>query len=76
MNGYHVVTNCLGHVFSPSGLLKVAKNCQKKDKSRFKTLWRYDSVRDKEIGKSDLISTWLCVQAVQCIGSSGGSVQS
>ena len=26
---YHVVTNCQGHVLSPSGLLKVAKNRQK-----------------------------------------------
>ena len=30
---YHVVTNCLGHVFSTSGLPKVAKNCQKSEKS-------------------------------------------
>ena len=30
---YHVVTNCQGHVLSPSGLLKVAKNCQKSQKS-------------------------------------------
>ena len=29
---YHVVTNCQGHVLSPSGLPKVAKNCQKKPK--------------------------------------------
>ena len=26
---YHVVTNCQGHVLSPSGLPKVAKNHQK-----------------------------------------------
>ena len=30
---YHVVINCLGHVLSPSGLPKVAKNCQKSQKS-------------------------------------------
>ena len=29
---YHVVTNCQGHVLSPSGLPKVAKNRQKKPK--------------------------------------------
>ena len=29
---YHVVTNCQGHVLSPSGLPKVAKNHQKKPK--------------------------------------------
>ena len=29
---YHVVTNCQGHVLSPSGLPKVTKNCQKKPK--------------------------------------------
>ena len=29
---YHVVTNCQGHVLSPAGLPKVAKNRQKKPK--------------------------------------------
>ena len=29
---YHVVTNCQGHVLSPLGLPKVAKNHQKKPK--------------------------------------------
>ena len=32
---YHVVTNCQGHVLSPSGLPKVAKNCQEKPKVDF-----------------------------------------
>ena len=32
---YHVVTNCQGHVLSPSGLPKVAKNRQKKPKFAF-----------------------------------------
>ena len=32
---YHVVTNCQGHVLSPSGLPKVAKKCQKKPKFAF-----------------------------------------
>ena len=32
---YHVVTNCQGHVLSPSGLPKVAKNRQKKPKIAF-----------------------------------------
>ena len=32
---YHVVKNYLGHVFSESGLPKVAKNCQKMPKVNF-----------------------------------------
>ena len=32
---YHVVTNCQGHVLSPSGLPKVAKKRQKKPKFAF-----------------------------------------
>ena len=32
---YHVVTNCQGHVLSPSGLPKVAKNHQKMPKIAF-----------------------------------------
>ena len=32
---YHVVTNCQGHVLSPSGLPKVAKKHQKKPKFVF-----------------------------------------
>ena len=44
---YHVVTNCLSHVLSPSGLPKVAKIVKEIAKGDFTTFWHYDSVAIK-----------------------------
>ena len=41
---YHVVTNCQGHVLSPSGLPKVAKKHQKKPKFAFPHKYSQDPI--------------------------------
>ena len=44
---YHVVTNCLRHVFSESGLPKVDKNCPKQPHFNFMTSCCVNSVASK-----------------------------